>query len=94
MTENEVTAAVWLVGGCVLLFWRSRRKFSRLNSNGIEQHPSHLKMLTSTGLDLMLFSVGTAAMAISALILLLFEQQAILAFLISVAAIYQFRSPR
>ena len=51
-------------------------------------------MLTSTGLDLMLFSVGTAAMAISALILLLFEQRAILAFLISVAVIYQFRSPR
>ena len=94
MTEYEVRALIWLIAGSILLFWRSRRKFYRQNCLEIEQHPSHLKMLTSTGLDLMLFSVGTAAMAISALILLLFEQRAILAFLISVAVIYQFRSPR
>ena len=94
MTEYEVSALIWLIAGSILIFWRSRRKFSRLNSNGIEQFPSHWNMLSATGLDFMLFSVGTAAMAISALILLLFEQQAILAFLISLAVIYQFRSPR
>ena len=94
MTENEVTAAILVALGCLLIFWRSRRKFIRLNSNGIEQFPSHWSMLTSTGFDFMLFCVGTTAMAISALILVFAEQQVIPAFLIFLVVVYQFRSTR
>lgn len=94
MTEYEVTASVWLAVGGALLFWRSRRKFIRLNSNGIEQFLSHWSMLASTGFDFILFSVGTTAMAISALILVFAEQQVIPAFLIFLVVVYQFRSTR
>lgn len=94
MTENEVAAAILGALGCLLIFWRSRRKFTRLNGNGIEQFPSHWSMLASTVIDLMLFCVSTIAIATSALILVFAERQVVPAFLISLVVLYQFRSTR
>jgi hypothetical protein len=93
MTEHEVTATIWLVVGGLLLFWRSRRKFYRLNCHGIEQFPKHLKMLTARAFDLLLFASGTASLCISALILLFVEYQVIPAGLIATVIAYQFLSP-
>lgn len=92
MTGNEVTAAILVALGCLLLFWRSRRRFSRLNGFGIEQFPNHWRMLTSTGFDFALFSVGTTLIAIAALILLFGEHEVILAIFVAGLAVSQFKS--
>lgn len=90
MTDDEITALICLVAGLLLLFWRGRRKFLRLNSCGVEQFPNYFSKVASSIFDHILFGFGTAFIGASSLILMHIGRYYSVFFVVVLLA-YQFR---
>lgn len=58
MTETTLLIIVMLVGGCVCLLWRGKRRFKRLNQFGVEQFSSYGHKIRAMVLDVLLLGAG------------------------------------
>ncbi len=68
MSETDIYTAVLTVVGIVLVAWKSKRRFDRVNQLGIEQYANYSQKIGAKILDGILYSVGfvflvTAAIA-------------------------------
>ncbi len=74
MSDIYGLSAALLLLGALLLLWRKKRKFERLNEHGIEVYSSFSKKLTGDGLDSLLLALGSASLAGGALLFIFFDQ--------------------
>ena len=58
MSEIDIYTALLAVFGIVLLFWKGKRRFGRLNQLGIERYASYGQKVGVKLLDGFLYSIG------------------------------------
>lgn len=58
MSETDFYAGAMAVVGVVLLVWKSKRRFGRLNDLSIEQYSTFLQKIRAHLFDGLLYSVG------------------------------------
>lgn len=58
MAETDVYIVVSATVGLILIIWKNKRQFNRLNQLGIEQFRSYGHKIIATAFDVMLFGTG------------------------------------
>lgn len=71
MSETDLLIAVCVTSGIMLILWRNKRQFGRLNQTGIEQFTSYRQKNTATALDVLLFSTGIGLLGAAGIVFLL-----------------------
>lgn len=67
MNEADFYVAGLTVVGIVLVFWKSKRRFDRLNHCGIEQYANISQKIGAKILDVMLYSIGFSFLVVAAI---------------------------
>jgi hypothetical protein len=70
MTGNILWVVLLMFFGALLLYWRKKRKFDRLNKHGIEVFGSYLEKAKADVFNYLLLWVGYASL-ISSIVMLL-----------------------
>lgn len=68
MSETDVLITVSAIFGCACLFWRGKRRFSRLNQLGVEQFSSYTNKILATSLEILLLGFGYGLLGAAALV--------------------------
>ncbi len=71
MSETDLLIAVCVTSGIMLILWRSKRQFGRLNQLGIEQFTSYRQKVAATALDVLLFSAGIGLLGAAGIVFLM-----------------------
>lgn len=70
MSEADVLIASCVAIGAMLILWKNKRQFGRLNQLGIEQFTSYRHKVAATALDVVLFSAGIGLLGAAGIVFL------------------------
>lgn len=71
MSETDVLIAGSAIVGLMLIVWRNKRQFSRLNQFGIEQFASYAHKVRATALEVCLLGTGIGLLGTAAIVSLI-----------------------
>lgn len=71
MSETDLLIAVCVTSGIMLILWKNKRQFGRLNQLGIEQFTSYRQKVAATALDVLLFSAGIGLLGAAGIVFLM-----------------------
>lgn len=77
MIDTYLLVALSFSVGAVLLYWRKKRKFDRLNEHGIEAYTSYAEKVKTNATDTILLWVGCASIIGGTIILMLTNYSAL-----------------
>lgn len=77
MSETDIYTAVLTVVGIVLVVWKSKRRFDRLNQLGIEQFANFSQKVGARVLDGILYAIGLVFLVTAAIVFFIEHAQSI-----------------
>ena len=90
MNETDIYTVALSVVGIILIFWKSKRRFDRLNQLGIEQYADFGQKIGAKILDGILYSFGFVFLATAAIAFIVEHAESIpfLSMIITLFAIF------